>query len=114
MAFILNKAIVNPKSAKMTPLIPGCAAHLSLTWHGSLKLSIIAVYAPNTPSEHSGFWNNLFVAWHNHSLPTLNLLLGDFNLTEDPLDRALPYSDDELATASLCDMRHTFNLVDAW
>jgi exonuclease III len=55
VAFVINKELINTESAELTTLIPGQAIHLSITWHGSQKISIVNIYAPNAPSEHPPF-----------------------------------------------------------
>jgi exonuclease III len=60
VAFVINKELINTKSAELTILIPGRAIHLSITWHGSQKISIVNIYAPNAPSEHPPFWTEVY------------------------------------------------------
>ena len=114
VAFVINKEIINTDSAECTTLIPGRAIHLSITWHSTQKISIINIYAPNAAVEHPPFWAEVYRAWATKTLPLPDLLLGDFNLTEDPLDRAPAHPDDEAAIDALRDLQHTFDLTDTW
>jgi hypothetical protein len=41
-------------------------------------------------------------------------MLGDFNITEDPIDRAPHRPDDLVAMAALRDLRIAWNLQDTW
>lgn len=49
VAFIVNKELVNVKDIYHREIIPGRAACLSIHWQDGEKLTIMNVYAPNTP-----------------------------------------------------------------
>ncbi|KIJ61503.1 hypothetical protein HYDPIDRAFT_169730 [Hydnomerulius pinastri MD-312] len=95
-------------------LIPGRAIHLSIEWHNDHKLSILNVYAPNNPSAHPTFWKDLHQAWISNFLLKLDLLLGDFNITEDPINRTPAHLDNENVIEALRDLQHTLGLKDTW
>ena len=47
-------------------------------------------------------------------MPTPDFTLGDFNVTEDAIDRMPPRLDDDAAITALRDVRHGWNIQDAW
>jgi hypothetical protein len=88
VAFVLNKELTNTKNIEFKEIIPGRALILKTQWHNNEKLTILNIYAPNNPVEHHNFWSTIKNSETNSNNQQINLLLGDFNLTEDPLDRA--------------------------
>ena len=89
VAFVVNKELVNTLSMTTTELIPGQAMILTINWHDN-----------NSPHAHAYFWskiqNNL-----DHHPHRPDLLLGDFNVIEDAIDRAPAHKDYEPATSCL-------------
>ena len=114
VAFVINKKRIAPKQCVIHELIPGRALFLKIKWHKSETTSLVNVYAPTHRPSHPSFWTKLR---DNHSaLHLLNpdFLLGDFNVTEDPIDRAPVHPDDEAAVMALRDLRLAWNLEDTW
>ena len=60
-------------------------------------LTIPNVYAPNSPPDNKNFWNELDQAFNTNPFPYLDILLGDFNVVEDAIDR-LPSRNDNANT----------------
>ncbi|KAG1808547.1 Endonuclease/exonuclease/phosphatase, partial [Suillus variegatus] len=114
VAFILNNEITNSASAKMQVLIPGRATSLSIKWHESKIINILNIYAPNNQNEHKNFWEKISAEWSRRNLGTLDFMMGDFNLTEDPIDRAPARPDNEAAIDALRDLRTMLNIQDTW
>ncbi|KAG1875469.1 Endonuclease/exonuclease/phosphatase [Suillus subalutaceus] len=114
IAFILNKEIINTTNTKIQVLIPGRAALLSIKWHENNIIKILNVYAPNNPNEHLNFWNKIKSEWLKLSLDAPDLMMGDFNLTEDPIDWAPARFDNEATIDALCDLRTTLQVQDTW
>ena len=114
VAFVINKEVLNAENVKTHTLIPGRAIYISFKWHNNVTLSTVNVYALNETSKHAQFWEDLKEKQTNLNLPPPDLLLGDFNLTEDLIDRAPARPDNENATRALRDYRHALGLRDAW
>jgi len=53
----------------------------------------MAVYAPNALNEISTFWSEMMKKVEEGAITDLDALIGDFNLTLNPLDR-LPHRED--------------------
>ena len=114
VAFVINKEIINPENIQTHTLIPGRAVFISFQWHSNSTLRVINVYAPNKPNKHPQFWAELTEKWTNLNLPEPDLLLGDFNTTEDPLDRAPAKPDSQAATTALRECRQRLGVRDSW
>jgi hypothetical protein len=114
IAFVLNKEIMNTKNTTLPVIIPGQAAILSINWHNNKKLKILNIYAPNNLSKHKTFWDKIRTEWQRLNLEIPDLMLGDFNLTEDPIDHAPEILDHEAAIVALRDLRINLKVQDRW
>ena len=72
------------------------------------------IYAPNDLTQHADFWEEITTQWSNNHLPPPHMMTGDFNIVEDPLDRAPARTDSEGATAALRTCRQSLGLQDIW
>lgn len=95
-------------------IIPGRALLASAIWHGKEQISILVVYAPNDHSANKTFWEVIRTEICTKSLPKPNILLGDFNLVEDTLDRLPPHLNPISPLETLQSLTHKMNLVDGW
>ena len=113
VALIINKELLTPTEVLNTELIPGRALITTIKWHNDQRLTIINIYAPNSPHAHAPFWTQIQQRLPDHPFPP-DLLLGDFNITEDPIDRAPAHADHDIAIQCLRDLRLKHNLHDVW
>lgn len=114
VAIVLNKEITNVKDVKVTVLAHGRAMLVTIPWHNSKVINVLNVYAPNAAHENAAFWRTLNEKWVRRRLPIPDIMLGDFNLVEDSLDR-LPCRDDSPnAVESLRSFRANLELIDGW
>jgi exonuclease III len=104
VAIVLNKELTNTKEVTLHEVIPGRALLLETKWHAEQNLSILAIYAPNVPAENRDFWISLRNVWQTQNLNKPDVLLGDFNLVEDSLNRLPSHSDNREATEALQDL----------
>jgi exonuclease III len=114
VAFVINKTLIAPNEISFTEIIPGRALDIRLRWLDTEHMSILNVYAPNNKAAHPEFWDSLPDLYNMHSLPPPDFMIGDFNLTEDNIDRAPARMDNKSAIDALRRLRHTWNLQDAW
>ncbi|KAH8982372.1 Endonuclease/exonuclease/phosphatase, partial [Lactarius akahatsu] len=114
VAFIVNKTLIKPRKCTVSELVKGRALALKIEWLESETTTLINVYAPNNKSEHPTFWERVETASQAYGLGRPNFLLGDFNLVEDPIDRAPAHQDDANAVEALRDLRHQNELKDTW
>ena len=114
IALILNKRIIDPENANLTVLIPGRALTVNIPWHDNNSLNILTVYSPNAPGEIKDFWKSIQEHVSHSPNPKPNVVLGDFNLIEDALDRLPCKMDDHRATTALRTFKTSNKLIDGW
>ena len=114
VAFVINRALIPTKDIKLHVLVPGHAIMLQLQWPDANHLSIINIYAPVRKSEQPEFWASVETERREKNLPCPDFLLGDFNVTEDALDRAPPKFDNRRATDTLREIRLAWEIQDQW
>jgi exonuclease III len=90
VALVFNKEVIPTDQIDVTALVDGRALVATVTWHREHQLHIMAVYAPNSPSDNSDFWDDLLAAIEERALTKPDIVLGDFNVVEDPQDRLPP------------------------
>ena len=114
VAFIINKALIRPKEYSLTELDPGRAIMLHLKWLETCEISIVNVYAPHNRNDQPNFWARTMTNRRTKRLPLPDFVLGDFNVTEDSIDRAPAHHDDPTATETMRDVRCEWNIQDTW
>ena len=75
---------------------------------------IVNIYAPNDRAAHLPFWNRVDEVRQNKGIPKPDFVLGDFNVTEEQIDRFPARLDDQNAIEALRDLRHAWEVHDAW
>ncbi|KAJ7093327.1 hypothetical protein B0H15DRAFT_776734, partial [Mycena belliarum] len=71
--------------------------------------------APNAPAENAAFWITIREYFENR--PNQNkpdVMGGDFNIVEDPIDRLPPRADNTAAVDALDELKTYLGLVDGW
>ena len=114
VAFVINRSLIAPKEMTTTELIEGRALAIKFKWHNNEDILLLNVYAPNNKSEHPDFWESVDTKRRAKGLRRPDLMMGDFNLTEDPIDRSPPHLDDTSAIAALRNLRQCLGLEDSW
>jgi exonuclease III len=92
VAFLINKALISPEHISVRAIVPGRAAILSIAWSSIKKLTILNIYAPVNRRHQPEFWRRIERRRARARIPRPDFVLGDFNVTEDPLDRSPPPS----------------------
>jgi hypothetical protein len=87
---------------------------ITIPWHSNLTLSILNIYAPNAHHENQQFWETLEEKWTNLRLPHPDIMLGDFNLVEDAIDRLPSHTDPAGPVSALSIFRTSHQLCDGW
>lgn len=114
VAFVLNRRLVNAEDAMLIPVRAGRAAILKVPWTRGKVLQILNVYAPNDMQENAAFWMGLREAVTNRRTGRIDIMLGDFNVVEDAVDRIPPRRDLAEAAEQLAELRVKLDLVDGW
>ncbi|KAH9850139.1 Endonuclease/exonuclease/phosphatase, partial [Lenzites betulinus] len=110
VCFVTNKRRMRDEGCVVEQLIPGRAMLLRVPWVNGRNLEILNVYAPNDAGENAAFWKTL----RERPGCKPDVILGDFNVVEDPIDRIPARSDPTRATAELNAMCREMRLKDGW
>lgn len=115
VAFVINKEIINTANITTNELIPGRAMSITIPWVEEKKLTILNIYAPNKHVDSAKFWNDIQKIYkENENVPHPDLMLGDFNMVEDSIDRIPNRSDSNNTREALGDLKLALNLTDGW
>ncbi|KAI0818951.1 Endonuclease/exonuclease/phosphatase [Irpex lacteus] len=114
VAFVINKDRIDTDTVKEEEIIPGRAILIDVIWHKIVKLRILNVYAPNDHSENESFWRKLKEHWSNTNKRKPDVMLGDFNIVENSLDRKPQRLDPLSPVEALQELYTYFNLSDTW
>jgi len=114
VGFIINRKLIEPDEMEMHELIPGRVAILKIKWLKMCTATILNIYAPNKRSEHASFWAKVITERRARHLPIPDFTLGDFNVTEDAIDRMPHKHDNKSAIAALREVRHEWDIRDTW
>ncbi|KAI9056569.1 DNase I-like protein, partial [Trametes sanguinea] len=110
IAFIVNKRIVKDARCECEELIAGRAMILTVKWTADRDLRILGVYGPNVGGDNANFWKDI----GEMNTGRVDLLLGDFNVTEDGIDRMPSRHDTEAAVDALSALKLRLRLIDGW
>ena len=113
VTFVLNKQKMAWKEALVTEIIPGRAIRLEIPWQDAW-INILVIYAPNSPAENAEFWVTLHDKWVQVNPPMPDIILGDFNLVEEMIDRLPAHADAHRAVDKLRDFKELLGLIDGW
>lgn len=114
VAFVINKerTVINGTTDKA--IIPGRAMSLSIPWHKNKTLTILNVYAPNSTSENAQFWEDLKTEFEKEGAQKPDIMMGDFNITEDAIDRLPCRKDKATPITALENLKGSLGLIDGW
>jgi hypothetical protein len=62
--FLINKKFLDPNNYREYVLVAGCAILICIPWHQDKILSILNIYAPNSPAERRQLWNDVSTGPH--------------------------------------------------
>ena len=113
MAFIINKKLIKPTELTFHELHEGRALALKIKWDES-ETNLLNIYAPNNKQEHKQFWENIETKRRILRLRRPDFMLGDFNVTEENIDRSPVHPDEPYAVTVLRELRHKWELEDTW
>jgi hypothetical protein len=98
----------------MHEIIPGHTLLVSIPWHANLMLTILNIYAPNTPSDSGEFWNELQPPFNTNLFLYPDILLGDFNVVKDTIDRLPSHNDNTNTQEALSEFHSQLELINGW
>ena len=113
VAFVINKDLIEAKETKIQELIKGRAAALTVKWNDQ-ETTMINVYAPNRRQDHKDFWETIENERQRTKTKKPDFVLGDFNVTEEAIDRMPQKMDNFEALAALREFRLKLEIQDQW
>jgi len=114
VGFVINRQLIDPDEIEIHELIPGRAAILKIRWLKTCVATILNIYAPNERNKHTSFWAKVLTERRSKGLLIPDFTLGDFNVTEDAIDRRPPKLDDKTTIAALREVQQEWNIRDTW
>ena len=112
VALVINKRLLGVRDIDHYELCPGRALLISIPWHLQERINVLNIYAPNDPTCNVAFWERI----HNNiiNLPQPDVILGDFNFVEDPLDRLPAHFDNPTTVVNWQSFKSHLSLTDGW
>ena len=115
VAVVINKGLLDTRGSNATVIVPGRAMSVQVKWHKEEVLTVLVVYAPNESGENREFWKLITNYYRdNVRAPKPNVMAGDFNIVEDPIDRLPMHSDRADAVEALDELKLALRLQDGW
>ena len=112
VALVINKRLLGVNDIDPYELLPGRALLVSIPWNPQIRINILNVYAPNDPTSNAALWESIHDGIIN--LPQPDVILGDFNFVEDPLDRLPAHSDNPATVDNWQSLKSHLSLTDGW
>ncbi|KAK0458375.1 Endonuclease/exonuclease/phosphatase, partial [Armillaria novae-zelandiae] len=117
VAFMINNDILQQEghTIKIKELIEGRALHVILPLKNGTQLELLNIYAPNVDTEMITFLENLILKMETSQELMNPTILGDFNWTENALDRyPMREEPNERVRALFNEIFARWNLIDGW
>ncbi|KAF5367240.1 hypothetical protein D9615_010668 [Tricholomella constricta] len=116
VAIVLNRELTNTSGARVTEIVPGRAILTQTNWHKAENIAVLAVYAPNLTrtTENTDFWRKIKNFFTENPRIKVDIMMGDFNVVEDMLDRLPASNDPDEAIEALTELRNDLHLTDGW
>jgi ribonuclease HI/exonuclease III len=113
IAIVINKTLIREELSSETTVVRGRALELNTTLHRGTKLRVLAVYAPNDPTENAEFWTEIR-NYYNGKSYSLDMMVGDTNMVEDAIDRLPAHLDSFPQVNAMAELKNDLGLVDGW
>ncbi|KAI0653671.1 Endonuclease/exonuclease/phosphatase, partial [Cubamyces menziesii] len=114
VAFAINRRILKNANCQPTEIIPGRVLMLDLNWPEEQPLRIVNVYGPNVARENAALWDTLRTDRLGAGNRQVDVLLGDFNIVDDPIDRLPARQDSACAVDALRGLVDELRVRDGW
>lgn len=86
---------------------------VSIPWRRD-HMNILAVYAPNPPQENTIFWTALWCKLLEIQHNRIDIMLGDFNMVEEAIDRLPAHQDPVAPRTELRELCSSLSLLNSW
>ena len=113
----IQKSMVDTKGITHRIVIPGRAILVEIPWNGSERLRVLNIYAPARNANKAEFWERLLSDINNDETLRPDVIMGDFNLVENPeIDRLNNRrgTDPTAARNAMTELTTELNMADGW
>ncbi|EIW62340.1 DNase I-like protein, partial [Trametes versicolor FP-101664 SS1] len=110
VAFVVNKRFVDIEKCAASVIQGGRAIALEFPWAGETVLRALNVYGPNSSADNALFWDELATSRTGR----VDILLGDFNMVEDGIDRIPARAEAGRVCEALAAFLRMHRLEDGW
>ena len=113
----IHKGLVDIRNVSHRIVLPGRVLLIEIPWNEHDRLHVMNVYAPARNEEKAAFWENLWSLIESDESLRPDVILGDFNLVENPeIDRLNNRrgADPPAARKALSDLVAELDLTDGW
>ncbi|EJD38390.1 DNase I-like protein [Auricularia subglabra TFB-10046 SS5] len=116
VALVFNKLTTNSESVTTHELVPGRALLATWEWHRGDKMTVLAIYAPTKREENRDFWEKVKkqVQETRGKFPKPDIVLGDFNMVEDEIDRFPAKLNPIDGPDSFTELKRYLRVSDGW
>jgi exonuclease III len=114
VAFVINKTLLDLRELSTHKLLLGQALMLKIKWLEACETSLLNVYIPTNQAKQEPFWNEVNTTRRGKHLAHLEIVLGDFNIMEDKIDRVPAHADNKTAAKALRNIRQSWEIQDMW
>lgn len=117
VSIAIHKGTVNTKNITHRVIIPGRVILAEIPWDEGERLRIMNVYAPTKNADKTEFWERLLGTIRDDEDLRPDVLMGDFNLVENPeIDRLnnRKGSDPSAARRAVTELTTELNMTDGW
>jgi exonuclease III len=116
IAVVLNWDKTLTDDVKMAEIRQGRAMIIQTKWHtNDKKLTLLAIYALNDGIESERFFVEVkdYLESRNH-LSNPDIMLGDFNVVEQAIDRLPMHTDRNSTVEALAKLKDRYRLINGW
>lgn len=110
VAFAVNKRLIDPEKCVVTEVQEGRALAIKFPWSTGRELCVVNVYGPNSSVENANFWKQI----KTHCPVDVDILLGDFNVVEEGIDRIPVREETGSALIALQELLTNLRVEDGW
>ncbi|KAF8895866.1 Endonuclease/exonuclease/phosphatase, partial [Gymnopilus junonius] len=114
VAIVINKQLLDTTQTQEKSIIPGRAMMIKTKWHRDKSIKILTVYAPNDYGENKDFWLQIGEYFRNNPTQKPDIMLGDFNMVENAMDRLPMHGDQEEILNQFDNLKLELRLSDGW
>ena len=117
VSIAINKNLIDTTKVTHQSVIQGRVMTIEIPWNGEDKLSILNIYAPARNTEKAEFWENIQERVEDEDALNPDIVMGDFNLVENPeIDRLVNRggTDPPAARRAMANVTTNLNLTDGW